>query len=327
MTTIKPQRQSNPPRCEDLGRSPEGDAPDGTGDKLATIVAVAKRHWHRVHKWILRYRTLFSIAASALFFGGLAISFAVADFRWQSLALPQVLLILLVLGPLTIALAALSLQVTAAAVGREVPFFTAFSVTAIANIAQLLPLPGGAMVRGAALVKAGAKLGESASIVTLTSSLTFFLAIAVSGIPLASAKPSAGYPVLAAGLIGSGFSLAPIVLRAGVKPALAMIGVRLLVMAIGVIRFVVAFGAIGAELDPLDAAVFVVCAALASTMTLVPAGLGVTETLAAAVALAVDISPAVAFMAVALNRALGIATSAIVVGGTFLAGKPAKKLM
>lgn len=317
MPSMKPQCQPDHVRCGDVVCSPECHAPDGDGGQTTAV----KHYWDRIHQRILRYRTAFMLAAVTLFLGGLATSFAAADLSWQSLALPQILLILLVLAPMTIALAALSLQITAAAVDRRVGFSNAFSATAIANIAELLPLPGGAMVRGAALVQAGAKLSESTRIIILTALLTLFMVIAVSGIPLALARPSVGYAVLVAGLVGSGFSLVPIALRAGTKLTAAMIGVRLLAMALGVLRFVVAFGAIGAALDPVDAIVFVICAALASTVTLMPAGLGIAETLAATVALAVDISPAIAFMAVALNRVLGLTASALVFGGTLIARK------
>ena len=56
-------------------------------------------------------------------------------------------------------------------------------------------------------------------------------------------------------------------------------------------------------------------------MTLAPGGLGVAEILASVAALMVDIPPAVAFVAVALNRMLGLAASGVISLGERFFGK------
>lgn len=255
-----------------------------------------------------RWRLPLTVTAAGLFFVGLGFSITSLDLRWDQVSLTAILLII-VLGPFSLALAAMSLQLTARAVGRHIGFLNGVAVSAIGSIAELLPLPGGAMVRGAALMRAGAGLRESTWIVTLTAVLTLGMAAVLASLPLIAAGSVTGYAFLGGGAAGTFLSIMWIMRRTGLVVAAAMIATRLGILALGVVRVSAAFAAIGLPVGPIEAGLFVISTALGTTVAIVPAGLGVSEAIAAALASLIEVPPAAAFLAVALNRALGLCVS------------------
>ena len=259
-----------------------------------------------------RWRLPLTLGAAAVFIIGLGMSARYLDLNWSQVSIAPILLILLCLGPLGLVLAAISLQLSARAVGRRIGFRDALAASAIGRISEILPVPGGAMVRGAALVRSGAGLGESTWIVTLTAFLTLSMATALGSVPFMATGSPVGYIVLIAGGGGTLVSILWIVRRAGAAVAAAMVVLRLGNLVLGVARVSAAFAAIGLALGPVDAALFVICATLGTSVAIVPAGLGVAEVIAAALALLVQVPPAGAFLAVALNRVVGLVMSGVV---------------
>jgi len=265
-----------------------------------------------LRKAAARWRVHLIVAAAALFAVGLGVSIGSLDLTWNQVAIGPALLILGGLGPLTLVTASLSLQLSATAVGRQIGFRDGLSVSAVGSIAELLPLPGGAMVRGAALMRAGAGVRDSTWIVMLTAVLTLSMATALGSAPLIAAGSGLGYLFLAAGSGGTLVSVVWIARRARTSLALAMVALRLVILVLGVARVSAAFAAIGLAIRPIEATLFVISSALGSAVSIVPAGLGISEAIAAALALLVAVPPAAAFVAVALNRILGLFVS-----GTF----------
>lgn len=259
-----------------------------------------------------RWRVHLIVAAAALFAVGLGVSIGSLDLAWNQASIGPALLILGGLGPLTLVTASISLRLSATAVGRQISFRDGLSVSAIGSIAELLPLPGGAMVRGAALMRAGAGIRESTWIVMLSAVLTLSMATALGSAPLIAVGSGLGYLFLVAGSGGTLVSVIWIARRARPSLALAMVALRLVILVLGVARVSAAFAAIGLAIRPVEAALFVISSALGSTVSIVPAGLGISEAIAAALALLVEVPPAAAFVAVALNRILGL-----LVSGTF----------
>jgi hypothetical protein len=175
------------------------------------------------------------------------------------------------------------------------------------------------MVRGAALMRAGAGVRESTWIVTLTAVLTLSMATALGSAPLLAVGSELGYLFLVAGCGGTLASVIWIARRARTSLALAMVALRLVILVLGVVRVSAAFAAIGFAIRPIEAALFVISSALGSAVSIVPAGLGISEAIAAAMALLIELPPAAAFVAVALNRILGLfvsGTFALLLAGT-----------
>lgn len=252
--------------------------------------------------------------------GGLLLLVGGALWSWRELDLdaaqlsPGLLVLnLVVLSPLNLLIAAITLRITARALGRDMGTAQALRVVAAANVAELLPLPGGAMVRGAALVKAGAGVVESARIVTLTAMLTLAMSVAVSAAALAIFGVRVGAWLA---ILGAALSVGLLVLfaRTMTRAILTgMIAVRLATIALSVVRLSVSFAILGAGIGLVEAAVYTAATSLGSTVAIVPAGFGVNEAIAAGLATLVSASPAAAFLAVALNRALGLLAGAAIV--------------
>lgn len=240
-------------------------------------------------------------------------SVATLELSWRSLSPGFLLLNILALTPLNVLFAAIALRINARALSCDIPARQSISTVAAANVAELLPLPGGAVVRGAALVDAGAGVGDSTRIIILTSLLTLFMTLTLSLGALAwLADPAWIWAMLASGL-----GLAAILLRLSRRAAAiliaAMVSVRIAMLTLTVVRIAVAFATLGMLIPWAEAALYAVAPTLGAAVAIVPAGLGVNEAVAAGLAALIAGSSATAFLAVALNRVLGLCAGAVMV--------------
>lgn len=243
------------------------------------------------------------------------------DLAWQDLSLPYLLANLVLLTPVLLIIAAWSFQVTASAAGQSATLGQALSIVAHANVAELLPLPGGAMVRGAALVDAGASAGLAAKLVFLTALLTLGLTVAVSSVALVVLDHALWGWLTLASLIGVGITLWVLARHAEPRLLVGMVGLRLLSLAVTAARLVLAFGALGQAISYVEGALYAVAPTMGAAVGIFPAGLGLNEAIAAGLATLIASSPATAFLAVALNRLLGLAVGAVFVFGRTLGGR------
>lgn len=250
--------------------------------------------------------------AALLLVGGLYLSFRhqpglLERLEWQPA------LILLVLGvPLIILLSSLEFVVMAQILGRRIHMAAAFEVTVIGAAANLLPIPGGAVARITALKLAGAGLRESATTMVMMTIMWVGVALIFSGaaaIHLGSEVP--GAVALAVGLgaviLSFFFTGSP---SATFGPTLASLMLKVcLVMADGV-RIYLALSALGFEVRPVQALVLVVAGALGSVVSIMPAGLGVREGIAAMLAPLAGLAASAGFLAAALSRMIDLAVVA-----------------
>lgn len=225
----------------------------------------------------------------------------------------QPALILFVLGvPLIILLSSLEFAVMVRILGRRTSLATAFEVTVIGAAANLLPIPGGAVTRITALKLAGAGLRESATTMVMMTIMWVGVALMVSGgaaIHLGSELPGAVGLVVGFGAVALAFfftgspaatfsaTLASLLLKVG------------LVMADGA-RIYLALSALGIDVVPAQALVLVVAGALGSVVSIMPAGLGVREGLAALLAPLAGLAASAGFLAAALSRIIDLAVVA-----------------
>jgi hypothetical protein len=68
---------------------------------------------------------------------------------------------------------------------------------------------------------------------------------------------------------------------------------------------------IGTPVNIIDAAVFSLAVSIGTSVSIVPAGLGISESLASIIAGTVGIDPAIAFIATASNRLVTLVASGI----------------
>ena len=117
-----------------------------------------------VRRWL-------GVAAALLFAVGffIALRTVPAGIIWNNL---DKLLIIAVIGvPVTMFLNSIELRLSAQAAGRNMGFGSAFKLNLLSSAANMLPLPGGALVRISAITKTGASVGLSAGITLLVGLL------------------------------------------------------------------------------------------------------------------------------------------------------------
>lgn len=252
------------------------------------------------------------IVALVLFLAGSVWSIRELGVVWSDLDWTAGALALLLVAP-SIWFNALELQLCARAAGNSMPLAQALCYSNVATLSNLLPVPASAIVRGGALVKNGASLAASGQIVLAAGLI--WLAMA-AGISAAAIIPGSGGLMAGAAAAGVAAGIAAwIARRSGIGVASGFVAVRVALLGLAVVRLHFCFAAIGVMLPPEDVAVYTVASILGSAAGIVPAGLGVSEGIAAALAVLAYASPAAAFLSIGLNRLLGLIGSAVVVLG------------
>jgi hypothetical protein len=152
---------------------------------------------------------------------------------WSDMRPGPLLLNLLVVQPLILAIASVTLSLSARAIGSTVGFRGGLTTVAYATLAEVLPLPGGALVRGAALMKSGATLRDATSIVTVTAVMSLALLVSLSAAALAMLGTTQAWIVVAPSLAALVISLEFVRRRAGLRLTLAMLAIRIVTAVAG----------------------------------------------------------------------------------------------
>lgn len=267
------------------------------------------REWARKPK--IRFR-LKVIALTAVLIGAVW-SVVTLDLTWSQIQPGYLLLNLLALAPINLYLAALAFQINGQAIGHAIPLPQSLLTVSTANVAELLPLPGGALVRGAALVDAGASVADSTKIVVLASLLTLFISLTASLAALGVLSDPAW--LWLATLSGLGFLTVLVLAARFVSPRdlSAMVAVRLVTLVLTVVRIIVAFATLGISISWIESTLYAIAPTLGATVAIIPAGFGLNEAIAAGLAALIASSAASAFLATALNRVLGLIVGAVFV--------------
>ena len=177
----------------------------------------------------------------------------------------------------------------------------------------LLSFPGGALVRGAAMMSHGSGAASAAAHVTVNAVLWIACAALAAAFSLGITNPVA-MTIGAGGLtgvVGCSWWLAT---RAGIGVALAALALRMIGLVFAGLRLLAAFMAIGIVTGFIDLYPFVFATILGSAASIAPGGLGISEIVAAGIATLSTIPPEAAFVAVGLNRVIGFAVSGIATG-------------
>jgi hypothetical protein len=264
-----------------------------------------------------RARRVLSALAIALFVGGLAVAIPNLDVSLAELAIGPLLLVAVVLTPLTIVANAAELRVMADATqdpGRRLGWLEAIRVVVLATAANVLPIPGAALVRIQALRTRGAS------------------AAAATGINLAGAGAWIGTGLIAAGvaLLGVGGWRAVVALAVGIAACVVagivtvrvarpgrwrrsfvmLLVVELLATIVHGVRLLAVLAALQVSLGLVESLVIAVSAPLSAAAGIFPSGVGLAEALAALLGPLVGVAAAAALTATALNRVIGLVVTA-----------------
>lgn len=242
------------------------------------------------------------IAASV--FSWWRLELGLADINWLALFLSAALV------PASVLLTAFEYRLIASVNRVHVSLRSAVGVTVAGAVANLLPLPGAVMVR---LHDLTARRGRASGAIRATA--------AAGGLWLGWSLTLAGLALLASDHVWlSGiFAVAGIALIAVswilVRADARAYGSRWIArgsfiqigsLAVGILRIWLTFAALGTEVTIVQAGVLVASGAIASTIGIVPGGLGIRELIAGVLAPLVGIATSAAILAVTVTRAVGL---------------------
>ncbi len=244
-----------------------------------------------------------------IFIGGIILSIQynpglIKDVNWVF-----IFIILLVGVPITVSINAIRYILTGNLIKRKIPIISALNITVFSTVANMLPLPGGVLVRIAGLktVDISYQKGISATI------LVFIVWVAMTCLYAASALYLITFEVTiieitvyVVGIVLLGLSIYLLKkMRAQIWLILLILGTELFAAATDAFRLWLCFLALSEQVDFLNSSVLTISAVVGSAISIVPAGLGLREATTALIAPIVNISASAGFVVTALNRLIG----------------------
>lgn len=258
---------------------------------------------------------------------------AVPEGAVELTAWPFVVLALLVV-PLASVANALEYAVAARVGGQRVPLADAFEVSVLSSAANLLPLPGAALVRVRAMRRGGSTYRRALSVTLLVGGAWLATSLVLAGGLLTlHREPEVGgagvAAVLCAGVLGLGACAVGVrsFARPGDVVALsgALLGVEVLAVAVAAMRYLLVLHGLGLEADIEQAVALTVAGVLASALGFVPGGLGLREALAGLIAGLVGLPVATGVLAAAVDRLVGLPVLAVLAAGFAARGRSAAR--
>ena len=212
-------------------------------------------------------------------------------------------------APLGIFLNVAETELSARLLGASFGWRQALRISVLSSAANVLPFPGGPLVRTAALNSLGLSLARSGGVVAAVAAQWFGMIFLYAGAWLwALAHGWIGGPFLVVGLAVFVGSVAWMRRLDCSFRQIAIIGaVKMLASALSVASIWWTFAALGLFLSFGEASVFTVVGVTGAAVSIVPAGLGVNEAMAAAIATVIAVPPAMAFIVATVNRIIRLA--------------------
>ena len=281
---------------------PATDAPSSGSRLLSSVRAI--------RAYVARYRGPLFAICGVLFLVGIAVSASRLNLAISDLALSYIAVSALIVVPASMVYGAINFMIMARGAKVAMPFGKSLKISCVAAFAEFLPIPGGAIVRGGALMREGSGAVDAGLHVTVNAVLWIACAAIAAWFALGVTQPVA----LAIGLGGVVGVLACslwLATRAGAGIAIAALALRIVGLGIAGARLAMAFLAIGFTVSLLDLYPFVFATIAGSASAIAPGGLGISEFIAAALATLSTIPPEAAFIAVGLNRFIGLVVSGI----------------
>ena len=266
----------------------------------------------RLHAWARRNdKTLrrallwlaLAVLLAGLFFSLQEQRHALTTLDWRPIAL-----VLLLPIPLVLLLSVLEYIAMGRLLGKRLAFGHALEVTIVGAAANMLPLPGSVLVRMAGLKLAGAGLGDGA----LLSLLVFLVWLGS-----AASYSGAWVAVLGSAWTGAALGIAGLAtllvavswarrFRNGDGLMTVIAVMRLGVVVLEALRIYLCFRALGFDASFAQSSGLTVTTVLGSIVSVVPAGLGIREIVAAAFSPVLGLAMSAGFLATVLNRLLAM---------------------
>lgn len=268
---------------------------------IANLLNIERIQPERLAQFRRTWRLPLLALSLIVFCAGAWWSFRSLDISPAQLRLAPLGIVALLMVP-SLLYSGLGLSLLARSAGTTIPVGRATVVGAYASLAELLPIPGGAIVRTGAVMKAGASLQRSSALVVVTAVLWIALAMIGAGLSLLAAAPHLAFPLLILGGVSTLAISVWLWSTAGTAIAVATLLHRLAGIFLVGLRLQFAFAATHANAGFLETLPFVLANILGSASSIAPAGIGISEALAALVATTTALPPETAFLAVGLDR-------------------------
>jgi len=261
--------------------------------RLAKLAAAAR--------WSSRCRVPLLVVASLIFLAGTYRAFSTLAISPAELRGAPLLILAALIFP-SLVYGGIGLSLLARSADLSMPVGKATLISAYAYLAEMLPLPGGAVIRTGALMQAGSTLGRSSALVLLTAILWVSLATLGAGFTLWPISAHVAAPLLVIGGLTSAAIFIWLWSIGGAVVALSTLAHRIAGILLTALRLTLAFAALHMPMSFSQTFPFVLAILLGSASSIAPAGLGVSESLAALAATATDHPAGIAFLAVGIDR-------------------------
>lgn len=235
------------------------------------------------------------------------------ELHWGWLGLAVVALLV------TTSLIAAEYRVAGALLEKRLAWGEAFRVTILSSAANLLPVPGGLVIRTEALRRKGSRWQAALGSNVVMGLGWLGVALVVAGILLVGQTG----PFVVVAFLGSGLVVLIVlvlaVARMGgrkrvVRSTAAVLSVEVLYVAVSAFRLFAILRGVGIGVTYAQAAALTVASALASGVGFFPGGLGLRELLAGGIAPLVGLAPATGAFAGVVDRIIGVTIRGLLAG-------------
>jgi hypothetical protein len=256
------------------------------------------------------------VLTGVLFVAGTYLSLKAAPGLMGRVSWPYVILLFAVGAPLQVIAHSLDIAAMAKAVGSRIAFFDCLRASIVSTASNILPGPGGSLVRIAALSSSGASVSSAAWITLISGVIWAAIAFAAAGFVLLRYNANVA-SAFAAVAIAMSVGVGVLAVRLELKPVqlFAIAAVKAVVVAIESLRYYWALMALGVAPNIFQAIVLSVSTVAGSVVAIAPSGLGIREMSAALLAEVVALDPGAGFLSSALNRVTAYAMLAILAVG------------
>jgi len=244
---------------------------------------------------------------------GVSILGVVAALGWRSLEEPPdglliaPLAVLLSTAMLSLGIVTMEFRLVARALDVDVGWPRGLNVTILGTAANLLPLPGAALTRIVVLRKLGAKGSDAVKALTATAGVWLGAALLVAGASITAARPWAGILLVVAGAFALGTG-ATILRRVGSSNAITvgLLGTEVALISTGILRLWLALRVVNLDGTLLEVAGLSAAAPASAAVGFMPGGIGIRESLAAALGSLSGLGAAEAAIGATIDRAAGL---------------------
>lgn len=264
-----------------------------------------------------RVRAALLVLALVVVAVGLTAAVRALDLRAEQLRWGPLVVAALVISPVTLAANAAELRLAVAVVaprGRSMPWGTAGRTVVAATIANLLPLPAGALLRVEAVRRVGVGVATATGTNLVAAGLWVAAGMGIAGTAALPSRPAAGLSGIGLALLATTVSIL-LARRIGTprwgRPTATLAALELATALLHGVRLWLVLVALGVPATLRQVLVLGAAAPLAAAAGVFPSGLGLAEGLTALLAPIAALPAAAGFLATALGRVVGLSATAL----------------